>query len=203
MKYYVVRCGAEVLVSEQSACGQVIGTTEERLAVGHIFEESFLKRITKCDCCDERTACFFVRRLSDDVSEYWHVDMNDVFVEENIEKAEWRRENFHAADCMCEDCKFGFLEIKIPDKNLSNANKVSRKNNYFLHEELFDKGISNGYYEVINMGIGRKVRCSKGFIVIDHLNSVMDKLMIDNPFDCWIEDVTVLDGNKLRLKLGS
>lgn len=129
--------------------------------------------------------------------------MNDVFVEENIEKAEWRRENFHAADCMCEDCKFGFLEIKIPDKILSNANKVSRKNNYFLNEELFDKGISNGYYEVTNMGIAKKVRCSNGFIVIDHLNTVMDKLMIDNPFHCWIEDVTVLDGKKLRLELGS
>ena len=124
-------------------------------------------------------------------------------MEGDIEKASLLREDIHVYGCECELCDDGFMEITIPKNKQSFKNKRDGNVSYFIDRRLFDKCIPNGNYELFYMGRKFKVKCYGGFIHPEYLNKVMSKIMEEFPTHSWIEDVTVLDGNKLRLELGS
>jgi hypothetical protein len=148
MDYYVVMCGAQVLVRVQNASGKIIAESNQRIKSGRIFSDNLLINLTKKDGGDEFFACFFNRKIENNLYEYWHVNLDYTIMEEDIEKAALLREDIHVDGCECEFCDDGFIRL-------------------------------------------------------DDMNKFIDVVLSENPDDCWIDDMVILERNKLRLKIVS
>jgi hypothetical protein len=203
MKYYVVKCGAEVTIIEKNSDGRIVLVSEEKIESGRIFEEEFLTTMKERGDNRELRACFLSRTISDDVSEYWYVDVKNIVIEANYKKAEDVCESDHAHGCECDLCDNGYFEVAIPRHILCYENRVKGQNGYFVYRQLFDKNIPNGYYNLSYMDLNIIVQCAGGFIMLDDMNKFMDVVLSENPDDCWIDDVVILGRNKLRLEIAS
>jgi hypothetical protein len=104
-------CGAEVFVRVQSEGGKIIAKSNERIQSGRIFSEDRFVCLKKNDGQNELYACFFNRKIEDNLYEYWYVKLDNTAMEEDIEKADLLREDIHVDGCECEFCDDGFMRL--------------------------------------------------------------------------------------------